>query len=189
MMRLTSGARLLDIPPLQADDTLHGEPFETLLKAFSSYGSLDPIVYRPLIPYFTRVTVVEGDILWKQGEPSDALYLIQSGVLRASYRFAASSGIEESMVAGSLAGELSAVSGTSRNATAVVERDAVLWRLGTDDLQRLEVEEPALARAFLKLILRCRFSFSIVQFACYSYHLIAAKVDYDILISALAARQ
>lgn len=137
------------------NDSLHGEPFETLLKTFSSYGPLDPIFYRPLIPYFTRVMVPEGEILWKQGEPSDALYLIQSGVLRASYRFAASSGIEESMVAGSLAGELSAVSGTSRNATVIVERDAVLWRLGTDDFQRLEVEEPALARAFMKLILRC----------------------------------
>lgn len=154
----------LDVSPPEMDYSLHGEPYETLLKAFSSYGSLDPYVYRPLIPYLTRITTTEGEILWRQGEPSDALYLVQSGVLRASYRFAASPGIEESMVAGTLAGELSAVSGTSRNATAVVERDAVLWRLGTDDLQRLEVEEPALAKAFTKLILRCRFSFLFFQF-------------------------
>ena len=180
----------LGIPPSVLNDLLQGEPFETLLKAFSSYGSLDPIVYRPLIPYLTRVTASEGEILWKQGEPSDALYLIQSGVLRASYRFAASSGIEESMVAGSLAGELSAVSGTSRNATVVVERDVVLWRLGTDDMQRLEVEEPALARAFMKLILRC-WSFLSSSSTCMTANMtfLAAKVDYDILISALAARQ
>lgn len=180
----------LDASPPETGDSLHGEPFETLLKAFSSYGSLDPIVYRPLIPYFTRVTAVEGEILWTQGEPSDALYLVQSGVLRASYHFAASPGIEESMVAGTLAGELSAVSGTSRNATAVVERDAVLWRLGTDDLQRLEQEEPALARGFMKLLLRCWFSFhSLLRSLCLLILFPAAKADYDILISALAARQ
>jgi len=134
---------------------LHGEPFETMLKALSAYGSLDPRVFQPLIPCFTRVTVTEGEVLWTQGEPSDALYLIQSGVLRASYGFAASCGIEESMVAGTLAGELSGVSGTSRNATVVVERDAILWRLGTDDLQRLEEKEPALARDFIRLIIKC----------------------------------
>ena len=147
----------LDVIPEKANSVLPGEPFETILKAFSSFGPLDPSVYRPLVPYFTRVTVTEGEVLWTQGEPPDALYLIQSGVLRASYCFAASRGIEESMVAGTLAGELSGVSGTSRNATVVVERDAILWRLGTDDLQRLEEKEPALARDFIRLILKCSY--------------------------------
>lgn len=93
-------------------------------------------------------------MIWRQGEPSDALYLTQSGVLRASYSFATSPGFEESMVAGTIAGELSAISGTTRNATVVVERDAVLWRLGMDDLQRLEIEHPTLARSFVRLILK-----------------------------------
>jgi SulP family sulfate permease len=159
----------LDAAPAEVNSALHGEPFETLLKAFSSYGPLDPSIYRPLIPYFTRVTAAEGEVLWTQGEPSDALYLIQSGVLRASYRFAASSGIEESMVAGTLAGELSAVSGTSRNATAIVERDAILWRLGTDDLQRLEEEEPSLARAFMKLILKCSSFQNALDRLCFAH--------------------
>jgi len=75
------------------------------------------------------------------------------------------------MVAGTVAGELSAISGTTRNATVVVERDAVLWRLGMDDLQRLEIEHPTSARLFIRLILK------------------TAKIDYDILIGALAARQ
>ncbi|KAF8586885.1 hypothetical protein K439DRAFT_882735 [Ramaria rubella] len=171
---------------------LHGEPYETLLRAFSSHGPVDPAIYRPLLPYLTRVAAPAGELLFTQGEPSDALYLIQAGVLRASYRFGSGLGsgsgsepsaagasadadacvtVEESMVAGTLAGELSAVSGTTRNATVVVERDAVLWRLGTEDLRRLENERPELARAFVRLILK------------------SAKVDYDTLIAALAARQ
>lgn len=137
----------------------HGEPFETLLKAFSSDIPLDPAVFRPLISYFTRIVASKEEVLWQQGEPSDALYLIQSGVLRASYVFGAWSRFEESMVAGTLAGELSAISGTTRNATVVVERDAVLWRLGIDDLQRLEIEHPSLARTFIKLIVKGNLAF------------------------------
>ncbi|KAF8530074.1 sulfate transporter family-domain-containing protein [Hysterangium stoloniferum] len=159
-----------DTSPAETD-YFHGEPFETLLRAFSSHGPLDPVVFSPLIPYFTRIVVPEGEVIWRQDEPSDALYLIQSGVLRASYHFATSSDIDESMVAGTLAGELSSISGMARNATVIVERDAILWRLGMDDLQRLEHENPNLARAFIKLILK------------------SAKVDYDILIASLAARQ
>jgi sulfate permease, SulP family len=132
----------------------HEEPFETFLKAFSSHGPPDPTIFKLLTPYFTRIVVTENEVIWRQGEPSDALYLIQSGVLRASYKFTVSSKFEESMVAGTIAGELSAISGTTRNATVVVERDAVLWRLGNDDLQRLELEHPVLARAFTKLILK-----------------------------------
>lgn len=125
------------------------------MKVFSSFGLSDPSIYRPLGPYFARVTINEGETLWKQGELSDALYLIESGVLRASYSFPTATAIEESMVAGTVAGELSAISGMTRNATVIAERDTVLWRLSTDELRRMEAEKPDLARAFVKLILKC----------------------------------
>ena len=75
------------------------------------------------------------------------------------------------MVAGTLAGELSALSESTRNATCVVERAAVVWKLSIASLRRMEGEHPALAKTLVRLVLK------------------AAKVDYDILLSALAARQ
>ena len=60
----------------------------------------------------------------------------------------------ESMVPGTIAGELSALSGLERNATCTVERQAVLWKLSTENLARLEREHPELARAFTRLILK-----------------------------------
>ncbi|GJJ14251.1 hypothetical protein Clacol_008515 [Clathrus columnatus] len=153
-----AGGRILEQEILTpVVDALSEGLFETLVKVFSSFGPIDPTLYRPLTPYFNRITAPEGEILWKQGEPSDALYLIEKGVLRASYSFFTTGAIEESMVAGTVAGELSAISGTTRNATVVVERDAVLWRLSTDDLRRMETEKPDLARAFIRLILKCGF--------------------------------
>ncbi|EIM84807.1 uncharacterized protein STEHIDRAFT_60168 [Stereum hirsutum FP-91666 SS1] len=153
---------------------VHSEPLNTLLQAFSSYGPLDLSSLDSLSAYLERISLTEGTILWHQGDAPDGLYLIESGVLRATYQFAHGGGegrVDESMVSGTLAGELSALSGMERNATVVVERNSVLWKLGTEGLKRLEAERPELARTFTRLVLK------------------AAKVDYDILLSALATRQ
>ena len=98
-----------------------------------------------------------GDVLWNQGDPSDGLYFIESGVLRASYRFANQAQLfEESMVGGTLAGELSALSDSPRNATVVVEHSAVLWKLPNDCLLKMQQERPELARVFMQLVLKGR---------------------------------
>ncbi|KAI0065142.1 hypothetical protein BV25DRAFT_1799226 [Artomyces pyxidatus] len=149
-----------------------GEPYNTLVQAFSSYGELDPVIFRPIVTYLEHISLPEGLILWRQGDPSDGLYVIESGVLRATYQFTDHTpAIEESMVAGTLAGELSALSGLERNATVAVERQAVVWKLSAQNLRKMQDEQPELARTFTALVLK------------------AAKIDYDILLSALAARQ
>lgn len=108
-----------------------------------------------LASYFERIVVPEGYVVWRQGEPADGLYIVGTGVLRATYRFAAHTPeIEESMVPGTLAGELSGLAGLARNATVVAERPAVLWRLSTVSLRKLEVESPDLARDFTALVLK-----------------------------------
>ncbi|KAF7290582.1 Sulfate transporter family protein [Mycena indigotica] len=148
------------------------EPYNTLVKAFSSYGDLDLEQFRPMLSYLERVTVAEGLVLWRQGDAADGLYIIESGTLRAQYSFSDHApGIEESMVPGTLAGELSALSNLPRNASVVAERPAVLWRLSLRNLRKLEEEEPALARKFTQLVLK------------------AAKIDNDILLAALASRR
>ncbi|KAJ3968036.1 sulfate transporter family-domain-containing protein [Lentinula raphanica] len=157
-------------PPMLEDTTT--EPFLTLVRAFSSFRDFDFSLFRSIVPYFQRMSVPEGFVLWHQGDNSDGLYLIESGVLRASYQFTEyAQNIEESMVPGTLAGELSALSDLPRNATVVVERPAVLWKLSTENLRRLELEEPNLARMFTHMVLK------------------SAKIDYDTLLAALAGRQ
>jgi sulfate permease, SulP family len=113
------------------------------------------------------MSVEEGFVLWKQGDPSDGLYIIESGVLRASYEFADHTpNIEESMVPGTLAGELSALSDLPRNATAVVECPAMLWKLSIDNLRRLQAEEPLLGSIFLQLVLKGSFFFARCWIVC-----------------------
>ncbi|OJA08461.1 hypothetical protein AZE42_05050 [Rhizopogon vesiculosus] len=156
---------------LDKDSEISSEPFNTLLNAFSSFHDIDQDTFRQIAKYFERFAVPEGFVLWENKDTPDGLYIIESGILRASYKFAEHSPvIEESMVSGTLAGELSALSGMPRNARVIVERQAVLWKLSSENLRRLETEKPRLAQIFVQLVLK------------------AAKVDADILLAALATR-
>ncbi|TCD70373.1 hypothetical protein EIP91_003725 [Steccherinum ochraceum] len=148
------------------------EPLNTILKAFSSYGPLERERFRPLVRYLEPRSYPAGHVLWSQGDAPDGLYIVEDGILRAIYQFADyTSPTYETMMPGTLAGELSMLSGLERNATCVVERDAKVWKLSGESLRRLQVDEPELAREFTQLVLK------------------SAKLDYDILLSALASRQ
>lgn len=141
------------MPQQQADVDI--EPFRTLSKAFSSYGSIDPLLFSPIVNYLERVCISEGQVLWTSGDAADGLYIIESGVLRARYKFAnPTQHFEESMVAGTVAGEMSALSDSPRNATVMAEAPSVLWKLSKKSIQRLQIEEPELSRVLVQLILR-----------------------------------
>lgn len=62
------------------------------------------------------------------------------------------------MVAGTLAGELTALADSPRNATVVVEYPAVVWKMSNDDIRRLQNEHPELARVFIQLVLKGELS-------------------------------
>lgn len=85
------------------------------------------------------------------------MYLIESGCLKATYHYEDHAELlHETMVAGTVAGEMTALSGVVRNATVVVERDASLWKLTVEGLDRLQLEKPKIAREFVQLVLKSR---------------------------------
>lgn len=166
------------------------EPYNTLVKVFSSSGDVNREKLRLLVPYLERRAVPEGLVLWEQNQNPDGLYLIESGVLRASYRFAGyTPAVEESMVPGTLAGELSALARLPRDSTVIVERQAVLWKLSVESMQRLQNEDPTLATTFMQVVMKGEFLLKKLPTRQLTPLIIAAKIDYDILLSALATRQ
>lgn len=132
------------------------EPLNTLSKAFPSCWDIDNTQkFRSIIQYFSRIIVPAGHVLWKQGDSPDGLYIVESGVLRATYEFAnQTQQVEESMVPGTVAGELSALSNLPRNATCTVEHHATLWKMSLQDLDRLRREEAQLSALFTQLVLK-----------------------------------
>lgn len=163
------------------------EPALTLMKTFSGYDSnLTPMFFLPILRYFTRTQIPEGAALWKRGDRSDGIYLVESGVLRAIYDWDNADVITESMVSGTLAGEISGLSEMPRNATVVAEKASVLWRLSKESWTLFKEEQPALAHRFVELVLKGLWILK--QVSQSSQVSIVAKNDYDVLISACSRR-
>lgn len=130
-----------------------------------------------MVPYFKRVHVERGTTLWTTGSESDSsvlplisishnpdqrsrrFYMIESGMLRASYQFLDNThSICESMVAGTIAGDMTFLSRTKRNADVVAERDSVLWRMDIGDHEELGRKEGwGFGRLFEECLLRFAF--------------------------------
>lgn len=88
------------------------------------------------------------------------MFLIESGSLRATYAYDDHTElVQETMVAGTVAGDLSMLSDTQRNATVVAERDAQLWKMDQAQLEQLEKDKPEVARAFVKIVLKGAVAF------------------------------
>lgn len=130
------------------------QPLPILLQTFADYTTLKHDFFFQLVSFFKPLDVKSGDIIFRQGEEPNGLYLIESGCLRATYRYEDyTDPLQETMVAGTVAGELTMLSATKRNATVVAERDAKLWILDVEQLERLQKEKPEVAREFIKILL------------------------------------
>lgn len=158
-------------PSPSADTDHNAQPLPLLLQTLGPYlanmtstlslPSLSDESYdflTDLAPFFTRIEVSSNTVLWRQSDSPDGLYLIESGSLRATYSYDNHTReVQETMVAGTIAGDLSTLSNTARNATTVAERDCVLWRIDLEALERLEKEHPATARRFTRIVLKGMF--------------------------------
>ncbi|ORX36862.1 sulfate transporter family-domain-containing protein [Kockovaella imperatae] len=145
----------IPLPPEEPEPA--AQPLPLLEQTLGSFAPTDfPLeAYAALVPYFHQVTLSTGQTLWKQHESPDGLYLIESGALRATYAYADHGRyVIETMVAGTIAGDLSTLSDTRRNATVVAERECVLWMLSKDELEKMEKDDPVLAMKLIQVVLR-----------------------------------
>ena len=99
--------------------------------------------------YLERVEAPEGFDLFRQGDVSKDLYLIESGELTAWLEI---DGMKvkrlRTMGPGSVVGESGLYMGEKRSATVTTSRRATLYRLSEEALIRMTAEAPELAAAF-----------------------------------------
>lgn len=167
------------------------QPMPILMQIFESYSNEEDAFFRELAPYFKQVVAHAGDVLWHQGDNADGLYLIEAGSLRATYSYDEhSEAIQETMVAGTVAGDLSTLSDTLRNATVVAERECVLWKLEPESLAHMEKDKPEVAGRFIKLVLKGKcllWQCSVPKDALADEPPTAAVEEVDVLASHLVA--
>jgi predicted acylesterase/phospholipase RssA/CRP-like cAMP-binding protein len=95
----------------------------------------------------------EGQILFRQGDAADALYLVESGRLQAALEKPGCPPIVVGAIGpGALVGEIAILMGGRRNATVTAAEKTRLIRLPADEVHRLLSGYPALKRSILDTV-------------------------------------
>ncbi|HYZ73450.1 MAG TPA: cyclic nucleotide-binding and patatin-like phospholipase domain-containing protein [Chthoniobacterales bacterium] len=109
------------------------------LRRSDLFASLSADAMTALQAQLTPVTLMSGEILFKEGEPSDSLYIVISGRLRVVSRVTDDQ--SERLVAdlghGEIVGEMGLVCNEPRSATVVAIRDTNLAKLSESGLNQL----------------------------------------------------
>ncbi len=85
-----------------------------------------------------------GELIYQQGRPAAALYLIRSGWARlVTDQYA----VLANLSAGSLLGEADAISGRNYSTSAEAASDMTLWVLSANDLKAIMADYPEIGRA------------------------------------------
>lgn len=108
-----------------------------------------------LMEYLTHRDVEPGDVLARQGEPSDEMFLLQS--CSASVFLETDSGKRHRIRragTGTIFGEVGFYLGTTRTATVAIDTSGELYILTQEANSRLEAEHPHIAAALHKFMIR-----------------------------------
>ncbi|CRK13064.1 hypothetical protein BN1723_009918, partial [Verticillium longisporum] len=129
------------------------EPLRLMLQIFQGLTEKNEDFWFRAVPYFVRREFVAGSTLYRRGETASGFYLVEQGILRAEYDLP-QGWLTESIVAGTTCGELPFFSETERTANVLVEGDCVAWLMDTEGWERLQKEEPDVARELLRISLK-----------------------------------
>lgn len=129
------------------------EPLRLMLQVFQGLSDKNEDFWFQATNYFSRRELSSGTVLFRRGEEADGFYLVERGILRVEYDLP-QGWLCESIMAGTTCGELPFFSETDRTATAIVERDCVVWLMDHERWNKLQKEQPDIARELLKLSLK-----------------------------------
>lgn len=145
------------------NDSFTNSPAMTALGAFA-HGEASLGVWTE---HLERIALADGDVLFRQDEPADSMFFIESGGVAVVLEVeGASRSHVRKFGAGQCLGEIAFYRHLIRTATVEAVGGAVLWRLTAANLTRMENEHPALALAFhrhVASLLAERVSFSNVE--------------------------
>jgi SulP family sulfate permease len=109
----------------------------------------------PVLQYMERQQMAAGEVLIRQGEPSNDIYFVESGKLTVSLRLADGSDLRlRTMGAGTVVGEIGVYLHTMASASVIIEEAGAVYRLSREALQKMETANPAAAATFHRLIIK-----------------------------------
>jgi sulfate permease, SulP family len=114
-----------------------------------------PELFRRLVSYLKQFEFATGDYVFEQGAAGDALYLLCAGRVSVIYRHLNGAELRlRSMAGQTVLGEMGLYRTQPRGASVRVDEASLVYQLSADALARMEADDPALAYAFHKFIVR-----------------------------------
>jgi SulP family sulfate permease len=105
--------------------------------------------------FFERLEIDKGEVLVRQGEESDALYVLDQGQVTAELELADGKTLRlRTMYSGTIVGEMGLILQEPRSASVVADRRSIVYRLTSSALAQMEAAEPDLAAAFYAYLTR-----------------------------------
>ncbi len=106
-------------------------------------------------PYLDRCEFMPGDVLFKQGEPSDSVDMIAEGCVAVTVTDETGRTIRlRRMIGQTVVGEMGFYRNLPRTADVVAEQPTLVFRLSRDAFEKMRQKDPAAAAAFHQLIVR-----------------------------------
>jgi len=139
---------------LLADATAGAPGAELPLEQSSLFAGLEPHERDRLRAHLDRRELAAGEVLFREGEPGDRLYVLTRGsvtIVTDGARGAQRIGTFEP---GVIFGEMAMLDGAVRSATAIADRPVVVYSLASEAMARLHSAAPELGSRLLVNIAR-----------------------------------
>lgn len=145
------------------------ESLRTVLgRAFLRDGQrLDDATLDELLGAIRWVHLRGKDVLFEEGAPSDSLFVIASGRLRAVGPDPMGNRFSRDLVAGEMFGEMGVISGEPRSMTVYAVRDSLLAELSKETFEGLVARHPKLMRGILNTVI-ARLRGSTASASCFA---------------------
>jgi flavin reductase (DIM6/NTAB) family NADH-FMN oxidoreductase RutF len=126
----------------------HGGRYEQLLASVPLFASLPPELMQPILDGGSERSYPAGDVIVRQGEPGDDLYVVLDGTVHAER----GGRTLKAFGPGEFFGEVAVIDGRPRSADVVAETDARCLLVPRDVLRDALAAEPRAAWAMLETL-------------------------------------
>lgn len=119
-----------------------------ILKSLSLFKNTPENILADLAPLMHEREYEQGNLIFKEGETGDCMYIIHKGSIRIHKENTTLAILKEKEVFG----ELSLLDADTRSATATAQTDCILFRIDQEPFYELLDERPEIARGFIKIL-------------------------------------
>ncbi len=113
------------------------------------FADMDERQLTSFLQYLEVVKLLPNAVVFNEGEPGDAMFLVLQGEVRARAMIGGRESTLSTMGVGECFGELAVIDESPRSADVIANVESILLKISASSLKRLFQEAPALAAPFL----------------------------------------